>query len=212
MSKEDIHLDEEQESKEEKWYEGSTYKQRRQTAKKINAIIQDHKKWRLRYQSIAPLREPVMFLIRRGGSVEYYDNVKETTFTVPDTPQGEDKKIHLNERKLLTFKYGKHTFKGYICHEDHAFPLPSKKSVDAALMEAVVYKMFINYEKLKAGLERARWTGISKAIWAIAGLVLAYAFYKWWTGQADGTEIQQAAQAVNAAANTVPTETLVLGG
>jgi len=115
-----------------------------------------------RHQDLAVFREPIAFLHRRTGRVEFYDNVTSGDFSFTHT-DGTEKQIPLTPAFLKTFDYGKRTFKGYILDEDNAFPLPQTPFISIEQYTMGMTKMLNNFSKWK----QKEFEGIGNMWWKI---------------------------------------------
>jgi hypothetical protein len=109
------------------------------TNKRINNIFFRKKKMFSTINYIAPLQEPVLWLMRNSGEVEFHENVKGTQF---DYQTGDNKNgfIKLNLLKLHKFNFGNNTFKGYIAHENNTLCYPQKPLFDTEEINEIFNK------------------------------------------------------------------------
>lgn len=100
------------------------------------------------YNEMSNFKEPVVFLARRNRRVEFFEDATKGRFEFTHS-DGEMGKIDLSPEYLNTFDYGKRTFKGYICHEDHPTPLPENPIVTAELFNIAEEKVLHDMKKWK---------------------------------------------------------------
>jgi hypothetical protein len=138
--------------------------------KKSKGFIQDKKDMR-------PFKEPIVFLIRRGGKVEFYEGIKEDVFRFTHS-DNEEYDIQLRTFPPLTFEYGSTTFRGYVLDEDNPFPLPQKPKLYIDQFKMIIEKVWVNVQSRKA-LETKAITGLLKmVVIGIAVIIGGYILYK----------------------------------
>lgn len=144
-------------------------KQIKTLIKRTQGIIKDK-------ENLAKFEEPVLWLIRRTGKVEYYPGIKTSQFEFEHS-DGQNRILIIGP-PLLHFDYGKDTFSGYICHEDYPTPLPSDPLITTELVTILIDKTLNDMKKWKA----EEWKAKGKFVWYILGgiavIILAYAVLK----------------------------------
>lgn len=149
----------------------------KQRNQRLNALFKKHKGLIFKYKRTVNFKEPVALLLRRTGTIEFYEQVNQSEFQFEHT-DGKEYKIYLAPRYLHTFEYGNTTFKGYILHEDSAYPLPTDPIHSTQMINAVIDKTLNDIKSWKAKELEAKgklWWSILIGI-AIIGLV--YVLYK----------------------------------
>ena len=111
------------------------------------------------------------------GKVEFFEEATKGQFVYQHS-DGEERYITLNPRWLQTFDYGKKTFRGYICHEDHPYPLPEEPTVTAEMTGIAVEKTLNDVKKWKTK-ELSEKTKMWQTIFfGIAMIIAAAALYR----------------------------------
>ena len=91
-------------------------------------------------------KEYMVLLMRNNGYSEFIQDVKAGEFLIASSDGKEEKSITLTPSRLTTFKYGKQYVKGWVCHEDNAFPLPEDPIFGAEMFRKIVQKLSMNYK------------------------------------------------------------------
>lgn len=107
-------------------------------AKEINILFKKYDKLIKSYYELAHFEEPIAQLIRRNGTIQFFEGATKGNFTFEHS-DGTEKTIVLDPRYIKTFKYGRHNFRGYILDEDNATPLP-----DNPYLSSELYTISIN--------------------------------------------------------------------
>lgn len=144
---------------------------------KLDVLFKKYKKLMFSYKSLVEFKEPVLFLIKRNGNVEFYENVKKSVFKFKDDDDVE-KEINLDPRFLLKFDYGNKIFKGYICYEDEAFPYPQKPIIYAEMFKLAIDKVIHDFRKWKEKEIKATAELFWKVGLAVALIIISIAVYK----------------------------------
>lgn len=92
-------------------------------SKRIGTLIAKERRLLKNKAKLASFREPLMWLQRTNGSWEYYENVKEEEFKIPDLPVGVEKVIQLGKQWQQQLPYAGELLRTYICHEDYRYPI-----------------------------------------------------------------------------------------
>lgn len=147
-------------------------------AKEIKTLLKKTKKLIGTHLRTIPFKQPIVFLIRNNKNVEFYEEATTGTFEFEHT-NGKQYKIYLDGTNgLLDFGYGEHKFKGYILHEDNAFPLPEKPIHNTIMVNALIDKTLHDIKSWTAKELEAK----AKVIWYLLGgiavIILAYALLK----------------------------------
>lgn len=153
---------------------------RKSQAKRIKNIITKHKAWKGARYNTTNFQEPVMFLERRSGEVEFYENATMGLFEYEHS-DGEKRFLILTPSKLKKHGYADRAFKGYWCHEDHPLPLPEEPLITTEQVNIIVDKSLNDIKEWKAKEVQAwsnlTWTiliGIAIVIVAVALLVMLW--------------------------------------
>lgn len=156
----------------------SKINEKQSQAKRIKILLKTYeKKFKGDYQDMANFNEPVLFLMRNTRRTEFYDKATTGWFQFEHT-DGTMRRIKLNPEFLQTFDYGKRTFKGYICHEDHPTPLPEKPVVTAEQFQWAIDKTQQDLLDHKAKEYSARGEMWWKILLGIGVLVVLFALAK----------------------------------
>lgn len=147
----------------------SRAKRIRMLLKKNEAVFRDK-------QKITDFKEPILFMIRRGRAVEFYEDASKGSFTYKHS-DGNTREIYLEPSKQLSFDYGKRKFKGYICYEDTPLPLPEEPIVTAGTINDIVEKVGLDMKKL--GLREAEMRMKFIKTLLLVGVVAAGIYFAW---------------------------------
>lgn len=152
---------------------------------RIKNLLKKYKDGWKTHQSIIPLSQPVMILIRRNQRVEFHEAQKNNELHnakfIYKHSGGETREIELNDSYLHTADYGKNTFKAYIHHEDWAFPMSPNpiteykrymQSINNAMSADLKWKA----EERKASAKQLM--AIAAIIAVIAGGIILYVMLK----------------------------------
>lgn len=150
-----------------------------------------------------------MLLERANGSIEFHDNITGKEFNVPDLPNGVEKRIHLGKQYQKDFSYAGQSFRGYICHEDYAFPLiwddHKASNVNSEALRDLLRKVLLAWEKYAADAAGMKWKSIGMMILyiglGIAAIFFAYRFFG--GGGGGGTTATNITNATKAIANNI---------
>lgn len=174
-------------------------------AKKIRMLITKQKGLIKKKKSFTEFDEPVLFLNRRDGKIDFYEKATAGKFIFTHS-DGKPRYIELRPTDQRTFPYGDKRVRCYIAHEDRPFaewdnPINDSESV------------MLGYEKTKATdlkyqaeLERLKNKARLTWVWillAIAGAVIGIAFaYNTWIAPALNSR-EQAQASIQAVAPVV---------
>lgn len=93
-------------------------------AKRIHTLINRYEKiLRPAEYKLTDFKEPVLFLMRRNGITDLYENATAGRFEFEHT-DGTTKYIVLTPSSLFRHRYADRDFRAYTCHEDFPFPFP----------------------------------------------------------------------------------------
>lgn len=145
-------------------------------AEQRQTLFKKYQKLLFAYQETAEFKEPILQLMRRNNTVDFFENTTEGEFKYTHS-DGTDRTIILTTKNLLSFPYGKKTFKGYVCHEDYPLPLPEDPIITTEQMQTVIDKALNDIKKWKAQEINAKtkmiWT-IGLTICAVIGLYILF--------------------------------------
>lgn len=146
---------------------------------RLDILFKKQKKFLSKGYNLADFKEPVLQLIRRDMSVEFYENVKPGTYVIKHSDKNIDTvEINLPEGKILRFPYGPKSFRGYIHHEDEFVPYPQDLLLNAEMVRIMIDKTLNDVKKWKAEEIRARGDVWIKIAMAVALVIGAYAVYR----------------------------------
>lgn len=147
---------------------------------KLKILFKKHKGLIRKYYSIAQFKEPVVLLMRRGNMIEFLEGETGDHLDIEHS-NGENRKIILNQSFLYTFDYGKRSFRGYICHEDHPIPIPYDPLVMCELFGVAIDKTLndVRKWKIKEIQEKTNfWWTILIGLAILVALVVVYLIAK----------------------------------
>lgn len=145
--------------------------------KRVKILLKKTKQALKTYKSMTSFKEPVLFLIRRSGRVEFHENAKKTLFDYTHS-DGVARFIILHPSKILTFDYGRKTFRGYMAHEDHPLALPEEPTITAEQMNITIEKTLNDVRKWKAEELKARGDMWWKIITGLAIIIALFVVYQ----------------------------------
>lgn len=157
--------------------EGTKTKMINTEQQQLKVLFKKHRKIIRNIKKISQFKEPALILIRLSNKVEFYENAIGTEFNYTHS-NGEETKIILDRSQQLTFDYGPHTFKAYICHEDEAMPYPHRPILYAQTLQTLLDKIMNDIKNWKAKEWEAKGNMWWKIGMAIGGIILAIAMYK----------------------------------
>jgi hypothetical protein len=143
-------------------------------AKRIKLLFKKYESTFKKYNEMANFKEPCLFLMRRNKKTEFYEEATRGEFKFVHS-DGKEGKIVLAPEFMLTFDYGKRTFKGYICHEDHLTPLPENPIITADMFNMAQEKVLHDIRKWKDKEEAGiglKWKHILTGIGIILAVVI----------------------------------------
>lgn len=150
--------------------------ERRSKAKKAEVLFKKHKGLIKEYYRFVPFDEPIMIFIRRTGKAEWHEKVTLGQYNFTHS-NGEQRYIII-DRNQIEFKVGDKKFKGYICHEDHPFPLPEEPLLTTEMFDITIDKTLHDRKDWETKLTREK----GKLIWtiaiSIAIIIAAYAVFR----------------------------------
>lgn len=148
-----------------------------QQNKKVKTLFSKQRKFLGNYYKAVEILEPVVFLMRRSGDVEFYEDQKKSTFVFKHSDDV-DRTIFLNSKKLVKFSYLHRTVRGYICHEDHPFPLPESPTLSTEEFSLVMEKTLSDIRKWKTAEIKAWNETLKLIIYGALALIGAYILFK----------------------------------
>lgn len=144
--------------------------------KRMRILYKKSKKLIKTHYTLTNFKEPVVWLIRRSGDAEFYENAKkgEYEFTKSD---GETGRVLLHPRHTLKFAYGDNSIRTFLIHEDYPAPLPHSPIILAETFSMAIDKSINAVNKYKTQQIHAT----TKMIWTIAiglaiviGIIILY--------------------------------------
>lgn len=169
-------------------------------AQQIRAILKKEKALIRTYHTTREFKEPLMFLIRETGKIDWYENATTGEFKFTHS-NGEERSIHLDNSKILKLDYGTKSIRTYIAHENFPFPLPEEPTIDATSFTISHEKTLNDIRKWKAEEYHAKATMWFYILGGIALIVAAYFLFK---------KPEQATQTIIQYVNTTPNLPLIL--
>lgn len=164
--------------KEEKIYrEISSEKEPQSRARRIRMLLKKNERVFKDKQVITDFKEPVLFLRRRSGDTEIYEDASKGTFVFRHS-DGYSREIYLEPSTQGTMDYGKRKFKYYFCHEDYPLPLPENPQVSVDTINAIVEKSNLDMKKLNQKMSEMKLRTWKVIGWFGLGLVLLFILYK----------------------------------
>lgn len=146
-------------------------------AKRIRMLVKKNEATFKDKQALTDFKEPTLWLIRRSGAVEFFEDASKGTFVFKHS-DGYNREIYLEPSSQLSFDYGKRKFKGYICQEDHPLPLPENPIVTSETVNSIVEKVGMDMKKLNTKAKEIQIKLIKTLGFVIGGLILVWMLYK----------------------------------
>lgn len=148
-------------------------------SKKIDILLKKKKLFMKKGYELADFKEPVLYLIRRDKSVEFYEDVKPGDYKIRHSDRNlDDIKITLPESYLLRFPYGPKQYRGFIHHEDEFLPYPHKILLSGEIIRILIDKTLNDVKKWKAEELRARGDLWLKLGMGVGVIIAAYALFR----------------------------------
>ena len=164
--------------KKEKIYrEVSSERNPRSRAKRVRMLLKKNSEVFKDKQKLTDFKEPVLMMIRRSGSVEFYEDASKGEFQFKHS-DGNDRIIYLDPSGQLTFDYGKRKFKGYICQEDTPMPLPENPKVAVDGINGIVEKVGLDMKKLNLRGKELQLKTMKTLMWFGLGALLLLILWK----------------------------------
>lgn len=146
----------------------------------IKDLLSRGRRARDKLQELGEFKEPIAFLIRQTGEVEFYEGVEEA-LEFKHT-NGENIRVNLPPNKMLTFNYANKKVRGYIHFENSFFPMPEQPILDAEAVEDIFTKAMTSkkvWEEQRKNLSEKRkgkmvWVWIIVAIFARIAMVFIF--------------------------------------
>lgn len=142
----------------------------------IKKVLTKHKGILKAHIKRVPFKEPIAFIIRRTGKVDFEENVKGVEYQFLHS-EGKERRVWLNPRKLLDFEAGQDTFKGYLIDEDSAVCLPEDPIFDSSMVNTVIDKTLHDVKDHLTERIEARGELIKKIFWGITIVILAIGIF-----------------------------------
>ena len=172
--------------------------------KKSKGLITDYKK-------LKSFKEPCALLMRVGGNVEFYENVKGDEYAFEHS-NSKKCKIRLTARGLKNFDYGGTKFKGYILDENKATPILDGTEysdyLSSELMESTIQKYSVEREKLALETAKAQAKTWMNVFIGVALVILAVGVYKMMVPGGDTTVVQAVVENITNVTAAIPPEML----
>lgn len=128
-------------------------------------------------EKLTDFKEPVVFLRRRGGGTEIYEDSTKGIFEFTHS-DGKYREIYLDPSTQGTMDYGKRKFKYYFCHEDFPLPLPEIPLVTADTVNMILEKSMMDLKKLNERKDEMKLKTIKLLAWIAAGAILLLILWK----------------------------------
>lgn len=147
-------------------------------AERIKILIKIQKGLVRKYKGMVDFKEPILFLKRRNGDLEFYDNVTQGKFVFTHSDGGE-RWIEIRPQDQLKFNYGDKRVRCYLGDEDRPFTGQSNSALDSESVMMAVNKINstkMKYEESLAREKRKKMATWVKIILAIAGAIVIIIF------------------------------------
>lgn len=149
-------------------------------AKRIKHLFTKHKTWMSTQYKTARFQEPVLFLERRSGEVEFFEKATAGTlnFTHSD---GTKRFIILTPNQQKKFGFADKRFRGYYCHEDIPTPLPQNPHITAEQVNVLIEKSLADINKMKVKELAAKgrmWGAILTGVAIIIAIIVVWLIAK----------------------------------
>lgn len=124
------------------------YEKKKLEDKRIDILLKKYKGIKGKLDT-ARFKEPVVFMIRRTGKVEFFEGITQGTWYFQHS-DGDERFIMIDVSFQKTFEYGEKVFRGYICSEDHPTPLPDNPITTTEQMNIAIEKVLNDLKEWKA--------------------------------------------------------------
>lgn len=139
-------------------------------AKRVKNLFKKYKKILGSEIKRCEFKEPVLFFIRQNNEVEFYEKVTAGLFNFKHS-DGNDRYIIIHPKYQMKFGVGKFKYRGYICHENHPYPIPEEPLMSSEQMNIIVEKSLNDMKKYKAQEIKAK-AGLIKAIAVVCAVII----------------------------------------
>ncbi|MBD3248451.1 hypothetical protein GF336_00210 [Candidatus Woesearchaeota archaeon] len=140
-------------------------------AEKIEGALQMYKGLLKTKQKLTNFKEPLAFLIRRNGEIDFYEKATKGELEFVHS-SGDERRIELIPSKLLDFPYADRRVKLYILHEDFPIPIPDSDPVVSSESISISQgKSLHDVDKFKRKAEQYKNASVYKILIAIAIII-----------------------------------------
>lgn len=143
-------------------------------AKKIRNMIQLQKGLLKQKQKLADFKEPVIWLMRRNGDIEFYDNATKGRFFFNHS-DGDERNIELIQSQTRNFTYAGRRVRVHVLHEDYPTPIPEDPVITTEILSISQQKIMQDLNKFRAQEMKIRSGATFKLLIGIAIVVAAIA-------------------------------------
>lgn len=152
-------------------------------ADRIKLLIKAQKGLFKKRSMISDFREPVLFLKRRNGDLEFYDNATKGKFVFKHS-NGQERYAELRPQDQLKFNYGERRVRCYLLDEDRPFSGFGDSALDSESIMLAINKVNATKLKYEESLLREKRKGMKAWVWillAIAGFfaIVIFALGTW---------------------------------
>lgn len=143
---------------------------RKSRAKRVKNLFLKYQNWRGAYYNTTQFKSPCMFLERRSGDVEFYEDATAGLMEYDHSDKSK-RFIILIPSMQKKFGFADRSFKGYFCHEDSPLPIGTDPTITTEQVNIIVDKSLNDIKEWKAK-EIKEWSNLA---WTV-GLGIAIIF------------------------------------
>lgn len=159
----------------------------KQQTRRIKVLFKKYKEFLKQYYMTAPFKEPVIFLRRRNGHIEFHEGATGTEFAYKHS-DGNERYIIL-DGKPDTMDYGDRSFRVYFCDEDHPFKLPEDPLITSEMFAISKDRDINTMKDWRAKEVIAKGKMWSYILWGIVAVIVAVTLFKMLVPQAPTPQV-----------------------
>lgn len=144
-------------------------------AEKMQLLIKIQRGFLRKKRQMVDFKEPIMFLKRRNGDLEFHDNVTKGSFVFTHS-DGSPRFMEIRPQDQLKFVYGDRRVRCYFGDEDRPFTGSANSGVDAESIMTAINRVNATKLKYEESLLREKRKGMAKWIWIILAIAGAIGF------------------------------------
>ena len=143
-------------------------------AMEVRSLLQKQKTLWKKKQSLTDFQEPILFFIRRDGTMEVHEKATAGKFLFSHS-NGQERYIELRPSDQLSMPYGDRRVRTYVAHEDRPFSGFDNVIMDGETVMNGYTKIKSSDLKYEATLIGLKNKSKMTILWVVGGIILAIA-------------------------------------